>query len=183
MTIRTPRTAAKEAALHPPACLLYTSTYEESYAAAQQLRQTQDAAIGTAGALEDLAKTTTSAAFDELNIIDQPQNTGGGGSGGGAGAGASGNAWNTESNGIVDGIRRWADEIKRKLAPQLKYVDDVFKRLDDFFKNSRWGSFGGFLSEAASFIGELQLGNLTLIFGDLSTMFLGLVEFFSGLSE
>ena len=162
---------------------LFGTTYEESYAAAQQLQQTQDAAIGTAGALEDLAKTTTSAGFDELNIIDQQPNTGGGGSGGGAGAGASGGAWNTESNGIVDGIRRWADEIKRKLAPQLKYVDDVFKRLDDFFKNSRWGSFGGFLSEAASFIGELQLGNLTLIFGDLSTMFLGLVEFFSGLSE
>lgn len=162
---------------------LFGTTYEESYAAAQQLQQTQDAAIGTAGALEDLAKTTTSAGFDELNIIDQPQNTGGGVSGGGTGAGTTGGAWNAESNGIVDGIRRWADEIKRKLAPQLKYVDDVFKRLDDFFKNSRWGSFGGFLSEAASFIGELQLGNLTLIFGDLSTMFLGLVEFFSGLSE
>ena len=40
--------------------------------------------------MEDLAKTTTSAAFDELNIIDQPQNTGGGGSGGGLEQGASG---------------------------------------------------------------------------------------------
>ncbi len=162
---------------------LFGTTYEESYAAAQQLQQTQDAAVGTAGALEDLAKATTSAGFDELNIIDQQQNSGGGGSGGGAGAGSNSGAWNAESNGIIDGVRAWADEMKKKLAPQLKYVDGVFKRLDDFFKNSRWGSFGGFLSEAASFIGELQLGNLTLIFGDLSTMFLGLVEFFSGLSE
>ena len=159
---------------------LFGTTYEESYAAAQQLQQTQDAAIGTAGALEDLAKTTTSAGFDELNIIDQQPNTGGGGSGGGAGAGASGGAWNTESNGIVDGIRRWADEIKRKLAPQLKYVDDVFKRLDDFFKNSRWGSFGGFLSEAASFIGELQLGNLTLILAICQPCFWGWLNFFQG---
>ncbi len=147
------------------------------------MRQTQDAAIGTAGALEDLAKTTTSAAFDELNIIDQPQNTGGGGSGGGAGAGASGNAWNTESNGIVDGVRAWAEEMKEKLAPQLKYVDDVFKRLDDFFKNSRWGSFTGFLQSAFSFIGELAANIAILGLGDLATMFLGLVEFFSGLSE
>lgn len=162
---------------------LFGKTYEESYAAAQQLRQTQDAAIGTAGALEDLAKTTTSAAFDELNIIDQPQNTGGGGSGGGAGAGASGNAWNTESNGIVDGVRAWAEEMKEKLAPQLKYVDDVFKRLDDFFKNSRWGSFTDFLQSAFSFIGELAANITILGLGDLATMFLGLVEFFSGLSE
>ena len=75
---------------------LFGTTYEESYAAAQQLQQTQDAAIGTAGALEDLAKATTSAGFDELNIIDQQQNTGAGGSGGGAGAGSAGNAWNAD---------------------------------------------------------------------------------------
>lgn len=160
---------------------LFGKTYEESYAAAQQLRQTQDAAIGTAGALEDLAKTTTSAGFDELNIIDQPQNTGGGGSGGGAGAGASGNAWNTESNGIVDGVRAWAEEMKEKLAPQLKYVDSVFKRLDDFFKNSSWGSFGGFLQSAFSYIGEFAAKFGLLNLGDFSTMFLGLVEFFTGL--
>ena len=160
---------------------LFGTTYEESYAAAQQLQQTQDAAIGTAGALEDLAKTTTSAGFDELNIIDQPQNTGSGVSGGGTGAGTTGGAWNAESNGIVDGVRTWAKEMKEKLAPQLAYADNVFGRIGDFFKNSQWGSFGGFLQSALSFVGEIATKFGLLNLADFSTMFLGLAEFFTGL--
>ena len=45
---------------------LFGKTYEESYAAAQQLRADTGRRNRTAGALEDLAKNYNSAAFDEL---------------------------------------------------------------------------------------------------------------------
>ena len=73
--------------------------------------------------------------------------------------------------------------MKEKLAPQLKYADDVFKRIGDFFRNSQWGSFGGFLQSTFSYIGEFAAKFGLLNLGDFSTMFLGLVEFFSGLSK
>ena len=84
---------------------------------------------------------------------------------------------------IIGGIRAWAGEMKEKLAPQLKYADDVFKRIGDFFRNSQWGSFGGFLQSTFSYIGEFAAKFGLLNLGDFSTMFLGLVEFFSGLSK
>ena len=70
--------------------------------------------------------------------------------------------------------------MKEKLAPQLKYVDDVFKRLDDFFKNSRWGSFTGFLQSAFSFIGELAANIAILGLGDLAPCFWGWLNFSQG---
>ena len=98
--------------------------------------------------------------FDELNIIKPDINTGNdhdGGSTAGIGGIDSGLdlsdydydfLGDAKSNvdSIIGGIRAWAGEMKEKLAPQLKYADDVFKRIGDFFRNSQWGSFGGFFT-------------------------------------
>ena len=164
---------------------------------------------GAADAVEDTANALGEAAgeakklkdytlgFDELNIIKPDINTGNdhdGGSTAGIGGIDSGLdlsdydydfLGDAKSNvdSIIGGIRAWAGEMKEKLAPQLKYADDVFKRIGDFFRNSQWGSFGGFLQSTFSYIGEFAAKFGLLNLGDFSTMFLGLVEFFSGLSK
>ena len=83
---------------------LFGKTYKESRSLAENLQQTESAATGAVGAIQDLADATTSAGFDELNVISQDSGGSSGGGGGGGAGGASSPFVDLEDNTFIDDI-------------------------------------------------------------------------------